>query len=357
MAVAGAQVRHYLLIHQAAPSRIPKGPPMLHRLALSFGLIAACSTAQAACTGTGLMDRLTDAERAQLTATAAATPFGDGLIWTATRGPTTLTIVGTMHLYDTRHDAVFDILDPVVAGMDLLLVEATAEEEAALQDAMISQPGLMFITDGPTLPEMLDDETWAALSTAMRERGMAPFIGSRFQPWFLMLSLGMPPCAMDDLLAGRRGLDQMLIDSAAEFGVQTIALEPWDTLFTLMADTPMDEQLELLKMSLMDADLQREVYVTMLDGYFAGKIAEVWEVGRVAMAYVPGLDPVEADAMFRMSEDMLLTARNQSWIPVIEAAATQHDQIMVAAGAAHLPGEFGVLNLLQANGWVIVAVE
>jgi len=38
---------------------------------------------------------------------------------------------------------------------------------------------------------------------------------------------------------------------------------------------------------------------------------------------------------------------------VIEDAATQHDNIFIAFGAAHLIGEDGVLNLLQNNGWVI----
>lgn len=330
---------------------------MLHRLVLSFILIAACSAAQAACTGPSLLDRLTSTQRADLDAAVAATPFGEGVIWTATREETTLTIVGTMHLYDARHDVFMDRLGSMIAGMDLLMVEATAKEEAALQDAMINQPDLMFITEGPTLPEMLDDETWAALSAAMRERSLPPFMGSRYQPWFLMLSLGIPPCAMEDLLAGRRGLDQMLIDSAALAEVDTVALEPWDTLFTLMGDSPMEDQLDMLTMSVMDTDLQRELYVTMLDGYFAGRIAQVWEVGRIAMDFMPGIDPVEGAAMFQQTEDLLLTARNQNWIPVIEAAAAGRSRIMVAVGAAHLPGEFGVLALLQANGWEIAGVE
>jgi uncharacterized protein YbaP (TraB family) len=44
-----------------------------------------------------------------------------------------------------------------------------------------------------------------------------------------------------------------------------------------------------------------------------------------------------------------LTRRNQAWLPVIEAARS----LVVAAGAAHLPGEGGLLRLLKRAGWAV----
>jgi uncharacterized protein YbaP (TraB family) len=52
-----------------------------------------------------------------------------------------------------------------------------------------------------------------------------------------------------------------------------------------------------------------------------------------------------------------LIDRNRNWIPVIEAAALKHDRIVVAIGAAHLPGEVGVLRLLEREGWMINAAD
>ena len=328
---------------------------MLRTLALLLTLNA--GAVAAACTGPSLVDRLSPEQRTELNAAVAATPYAEGLVWTATRGGTVLTVVGTIHLYDPRHGPLFDRLDPMVAEQDLLLVEATSTEEAALQDAMLRDPSLVFITEGPTLPEMLDEATWAALIDAMRARGMPPVIGSRMQPWFLMMSLGMPPCAMDDVLAGRTGLDHMLIDLADAFGTPVAALEPWDTLFTLMSTSTQQEQIALLKTGLMDEATQEELFVAMLDGYFAGRVAEVWEVGRIALDFMPLMDPAAASAAFQMTEDLLLTDRNRAWVDVIENAATRDDRIMVAAGAAHLPGAEGVLNLLALNGWTIAPLQ
>ncbi|NRB01575.1 MAG: TraB/GumN family protein, partial [Rhodobacteraceae bacterium] len=42
-----------------------------------------------------------------------------------------------------------------------------------------------------------------------------------------------------------------------------------------------------------------------------------------------------------------------NWIPVVEAAFEDNTTVTLAVGAAHLPGEFGVLTLLEDKGWAI----
>jgi uncharacterized protein len=324
---------------------------MLRPLILTLGLLA--GPALADCGGLSLTDQFSADQSARLDAAVAATPYGQGIAWTATRGGDQITLIGTFHLPDPRHDALVERFTPVLADADLLLVEATAEDEAALQQAVLDDPSIMFITDGPTLPEMLDEATWDALSDAMRERGIAPVIGSRFQPWFLMVSLGIPPCAMGQLTSGEPGLDKLLMFQAGALRVPVAALEPWNTLFDLMASESQDTQLDLLRTSLMDASVQEAMFVAMADGYFAGDVAEIWEMGRIAMEFVPGLSAEEGAAFYAEAEELLLNQRNRNWIPVIEQAAAAHDRIVVAAGAAHMPGDMGVLNLLAQNGWTI----
>ncbi len=41
------------------------------------------------------------------------------------------------------------------------------------------------------------------------------------QPWFLMVTLGMPPCAMDQIMAQEPGLDFLLMDLANSLGRAT----------------------------------------------------------------------------------------------------------------------------------------
>ncbi len=89
---------------------------------------------------------------------------------------------------------------------DLILLEATPAEEAQLQSLMTRNPDVFLNTDGPTLPDVLPEKTWDQLMVALRARDIPPFLAAKFQPWYLMMTLAIPPCVMGDMAAGRRGL-------------------------------------------------------------------------------------------------------------------------------------------------------
>jgi uncharacterized protein YbaP (TraB family) len=321
---------------------------------LSFSLPFA---AQAECGGPSLEERLSAEQIARVDGRVAEMPFAEGLLWQATRDGRAVTVVGTMHVWDPRLAAIGDRLEPLLAETDLLLLEMTPTEAATMQEAIARDPSLMFLTDGPTLPEMLDEATWAMLADAARERGMPPFLVAKYRPWFLSLMLAAPACALDLMASGSEGLDYMLMDMAKAQGVPMEALEAWDTLFSALETGTIEEQLDFLRAGVLDAELQEEYFVALLDGYFSGEVGRVWELGRVAMDFMPGIDSAEADRLHDMSGTMLLTTRNRAWIPVIEDAAAREARVMVAAGAAHLPGEEGVLNLLERNGWTISRLQ
>ena len=321
------------------------------RLFFPVLLVVLGSPLHALCSGPDIRSLLSNADRAAVAEAVARTPFAQGIFYEAQKDDTHLTIIGTMHLHDPRLASLSKRTAPIVAASDLLLVEAGREEQAALTTAMSTDPTLIFLPDGPTLPERLDEETWQAIAAAVGDRGVPAVLASKMQPWYIGLMLAIPPCAMPDLAAGREGLDGIVMDQAEAAGVPVQALEPWDTLFTLMRSDPIDVQVDQLRLALSPPDLQAAMFGTMLDSYFAGDIAELWEVSRVATHLLPGIDRAEADALFAQSEQQLLVDRNAAWMPVILDAAGDHDRITIAVGAAHLQGEWGILNLLARDDW------
>lgn len=310
-------------------------------------------SAVAACNDGDIRDYLSPADLTAVESAAADTPFGTGTIWTATRDDDQITVVGTLHLSDPRLAPIVARLTPAITDADLLLVEAGPQEEAQLTAAITEDPSLIFLTDGTTLSERMDPAAFVALSRAVEARGLPAATAAQMKPWYLSLTLAMPVCAQSDLLAGKRGLDATLMDLAAAANVTVQAVEAWDTLFNILAGDPIDEQVADLNLALMPDDLGNAMTATMLDSYFAGDIATLWELSRAANRQIDAMSPVEADALFAKMETQMLTDRNHGWMPVITDAVDAHDRIVLAVGAAHLPGTDGVLSLLQADGWTV----
>lgn len=312
--------------------------------------------AAAQCVGTSYLDQMTPAQQADLAAATDALPYSEGTLWTATRDDRTITVIGTMHIYDPRLEPIYAQIKDEVESADLILLEATPAEEAELQDLIISDPDLLFITEGPTLPTLLDEETWGLIAAAATDRGIPGFMAAKMQPWYLSLILSIPPCATQEMLRGDLGLDHMISEGAIAAGVPMQALESVTTLFELFTGNPIDEQIDMLMINLTNPEVQQQLFVSMLDSYFAQDVGTLWEMSRIAMTEIPGVDPETAADVFNEMEQSLLITRNRNWMPVIAQAAAEHDELVVAVGAAHLIGEYGILYLLEADGWTLTQI-
>ena len=326
---------------------------MFLRSAAVFVLALMALPAAAACVGDSYLDRLSDTQRSDLSNAVSDMPYAEGLVWTATKGDDTITVIGTMHIYDQRLEELRAKLTPTITNADLVMLEATPEEEAQLQQLITTDPSRLFIVDGPTLPELLDEDTWQQIAQAATERGIPSFMAAKMQPWYLSLSLAIPSCAMSDMIAGVRGLDQMIIADAEAANVPMQAVEPFTTLFDIFQNDTIDEQVDMLRVNMLVPELQQQMFVAMLDRYFAEDVGRLWEMSRIAITDVPGLDPAEGAVMFDEMEEALLNTRNKNWMPVIKQATETNDDIVVAVGAAHLIGEEGILQLLENDGWSV----
>lgn len=326
----------------------------------ALGALALASAAQAAeCAGRDLIGALPAGQRAELDRAVAGVPYPRGIFWRATRGAARIEIAGTYHFPDPRHAATVARMAPLIAQADALLVEAGPQEEAALTESLRRDPSLMVDPTGPTLPERLGSADWQAVALAIEQRGMPAVLASRLRPWYVAMLLGLSPCMMEQAqgLAGREGLDHRLIDAARDRGVPVLALEPWDTLFTLFQGLTPAEEEDMIRAALPAARLADDYAATALEAYFRGDIRALWEFGRLDALRNSGLPPEAVDRQVRLAEDRLMTRRNRSWIGPLtraaEAAAARGKPVVAAFGALHLPGETGVLRLLEAEGWTI----
>jgi uncharacterized protein len=324
----------------------------MRRVILTFLAMAAlCAPAMAQCMGENLLNSLPEADRAALQARADAAPFAQGNFWRASKGDQDITIIGTYHLGDARHAATMAVIGPMVTQAQTLLVEAGPAEEEQLMARMASDPTGMLINSGPSLMEQLPPEDWARLEKAMGERQIPGFMAAKFQPWYISILLSIPPCAMA-ALAEKDGLDHKVMALATETGVPIRALEPYDTVLTLFGGMPAKTQIEMVQTSLVMENRAADSSITLADAYFAENSRVVWELLQDQALALPGYTPERVTEEFALMEELLMNARNRSWIPVLEGAAAE-GPVFAAFGALHLSGDEGVLNLLAQRGWTL----
>lgn len=327
--------------------KIPMGGGMRILLTVLFLL---GSPVFADCKGQNLLTRMDPADVARLQAAAATQPFHQGNLWQATKDDATITMVGTYHLPDPRHDAMLARVQPLLDSAKTVLVEAGPEEEAAIKAQAARDPSL-FIMPDTTLPTLMAPTEWQALSDAMSRRGVPGFMAAKFQPWYVSVLLAVPPCMMASM-EKPDGLDHRITAAAQTRGLPVKALEPHDTVFKLFETFPRADQVSMLRSSLAIEPSAEDYIATLADTYFAGESRLIWELMRDLSLKLPGYTPEQVDADLARMEQALVVTRNAAWIPVLESAAEQ-GPVLAAFGALHLPGKHGIPYLLQERGWTI----
>lgn len=317
-------------------------------LLCAFGLAL---PATADCVGQDLIGAMAESDRADLLARSHAVPFAQGNFWRATKGGQDITLIGTYHMDDPRHAETLVRLAPAFDRAKTVLVEAGPEEMSALKARLGREPGLMVITDGPTLPEQLSPEVWEQLSTAMAARGVPGFMAAKMRPWYLSMILSIPPCALQ-VMGEDRGLDAMVMEEAAARDLPVKALEPYDTIFDIFDALSLADQLSMITASLALEDRSEDLSITMSEAYFAEEPRLIWDFSRDQALTVPGSSPEQVAHEFAVMEEAMMIRRNRAWISVLTAAA-KDGPVLAAFGALHLSGQEGVLALLEAEGFTL----
>ncbi|MEM6577109.1 MAG: TraB/GumN family protein [Pseudomonadota bacterium] len=294
-----------------------------------------------------LIAELSTERQAALNDLVSAHAFAEGNLFRAVNADSVVTVVGTLHLPDARHDHMVDKVRGDIETADLLILEATSAAQLEIQNMTATRPDLFFINEGPTLIDLLSEEEWARLTDELSAYGIPGFMAAKFQPWFLGMTLAIPPCAVADVQAGGKGLDALLEAIAVEANTPIAELDDVEALMQLLAGDPLEEQLDGLRLWLaMNQDGDAEM-TTLVERYFQGKAREVIEYSRLTLPE-KGVPP----ELFEEMMQGLLEDRNIAWEPKLIELVAGRDAVL-AVGAAHLSGDSGVLRALERAGYKI----
>ena len=330
---------------------------ILLAVGLMWGTDGARADETAACDGTSLVEQLATSnpqKLAEARAEAAAVPNGSGLLWKVEKpGTEPSWLFGTMHVTDPRvtkmpsaAQAAFDAAGTVVIEtIDIL-------DPAKAQAALMSKPELTMFTDGTTLDAFLDEDETEIIKAELARRGIPLALVSRMKPWMIAGLVALPACEMARKAEGVEFLDIKIANTARDEGKQLLGLESIGEQMAAMADLPMEFHVRGLVETIKLADLMPDIMATMTGLYLEGEIAQIMPVILAA-----GPEQLEDDASgYAAFEKRIVTMRNHIMTeradPILQAG-----NAFIAIGALHLPGEEGVVALLQDDGYTVSAVR
>lgn len=320
----------------------------MFRALLTILFCLAAMSAQARCKGVDIRGHLSASQLSALQQEVAAIPFAEGNHWTATRGAQTIHIVGTMHVNDPRMNKIMRNLRPIIKQADAVLLEASSPESERFWNAFEDHRSLFVLPKGPNIKDMMSVTGWNNLTEAADVRRLKLGEVVKLKPWFLSMILTGSSCGPRGLFASN-GLDRRIEKQAHRARTPVGSLETVESAIGMLGNQPLKDQVQMLQYDLIRTNGSDHGFVTTREAYFdqvmaKGMILEQWRFNRE----FPGPKSMRA-RLWRQTQDNLLTQRNKNWMPIIDR--TNGNLLLVAVGAAHLPGQSGILNLLHKAGY------
>jgi uncharacterized protein YbaP (TraB family) len=275
-------------------------------------------------------------------ATAAAQPLAPEKAaakvfeWQARIGPSTLHLLGSVHVARAGLYPLDPRIEQSFAGSDVLVLELALDETAQLAAAR-RMLELGQLEPGRRLSDVIAPETYDLLLATQARRGQSMFGLRGFRPWFVSLTLTTQALEAEGFSA-ELGIDEHFRRAAV--GHKRIeALETVESQMALFTSLSREAEEQLLRQTLEELDS----YADELDAAF-----RLWSAGDAS-----GIDGLLVAPMQREYPDLfqrLFAERNREMTERLVQMAKVPGSYFVVVGAGHLVGSSGILALLGARG-------
>ncbi len=266
---------------------------------------------------------------------------GEGLLWQVERaGAAPSYLFGTFHVSDDR---ILDLPAPVLQAFkaaDSATFEVILDPE---QQMLMAQH--MILTDGRTLDQIIGAEAFAQAVELAAAYGLPGEALRIFKPWALMVVFAMPPEESMRQAAGKEALDQWMQSEARRQGKKLHGLETVEEQLSRFQNMPEVDQVAALNSVLADPARIDSNFQEMLQLYLARNVSGIHQM---MLDQMTEADQGATDYFI----DQLIDARNQIMVdrmPDLLAAGNT----FIAVGAMHLPGDRGILHLLEQQGYQV----
>lgn len=245
-------------------------------------------------------------------------------------------LLGTVHSEDPRVLAVPESVRSVFDASPGFALEVVPNAEAIIK-SMVT----MTYSDGRTLKAVLPSDLYERTAEALEALGMTPNAFEDFKPWVVVTLLSLPPAEKGEFL------DLALYRAAVEAQKTIRGLETMEEQLAIFDGLDELDQIALLRETLDARHQMPAMFEDLIRAYLAQDLDALMERSEL---HLRGSDPRLA-ALFRESA---VDSRNRRMAERMRPLLDQGGWF-IAVGALHLPGEQGLLRLLEAQGYSVRA--
>lgn len=253
------------------------------------------------------------------------------------------------YLFGTYHLLGSDFLKEVTAAekafnkADAIVGEITTDNEMAAE--LMS----FMVMEDNSLDSILTTSQYDSLAAALKERvGVPIMMMNKLKPmgvYIMMASMEMMQDSSEKKPAKSQLMDIWVQSEGKKKGKEIFALETAEEQADLLFNSsPIDRQAQMLMEYIrLDIDQAKAENDKIVNCYKQQDLDCL-------------LETMNSSNYNQIEKDVMLKDRNVRWIPALEELM-QKNSCFVAVGALHLPGNEGLIKLLEQKGYTVEAVR
>ncbi len=309
-----------------------------------------------ACEGTDLIEQLAETDpagHASIVRQASELQNSDAIFWLIEKeGAEPSYLLGTVHLTDDRVKRLPVAAELAFAKAKHVAVETFFDSEEDIQRVLESMPAEALSSPEKQLSTHLRAEEYARLVALAEAAGIPQDELDGLMPWVAEMLVRGPTCETRRVEGGELVLDAWLAGRALRRGLPLRKLETVAEQFETLAAIPYHQQLAMLRYALTDKPGRAQNETETLIGLYLRRQIPATD----ALTRMLAPDGAVADAYLAAYWNDLIDRRNLRFVANAQPLLDQ-GRVFIAVGAAHLPGENGVVALLRKAGYRVSAAD
>ncbi|HMH24269.1 MAG TPA: TraB/GumN family protein [Puia sp.] len=243
-------------------------------------------------------------------------------------------LFGTMHVLCADDAHLSDNLKGVIASCDEVYFEIKLDDMNDLMGAM----KYMRMNDSKKLSDLLStDEYQKVKGYFSKHSSMLPFgMLERFKPMLISSLIEEEGLACKTT----NGMELMIMKELRPLNKPVKGLETMEFQAGLFDSIPYEKQAKELVNYIDSADEYKKMTLELAEVY---KKQDLDQIDKLSQQGDPGMTGYM---------DLLLYDRNRKWVKELDGLLPGRS-LLIAVGAAHLPGDQGVISLLRKAGYTV----